>query len=187
MEQSNQHDELFQSTPPMWGATPCPCYPPCLHCHFNLRPRMGGDHELQNAWRRAWQFQPTPPVWGATKRSMPRVLSRMIFQPTPPVWGATTRSRTEDIESMISTHAPRVGGDLPGDDLISRRSKISTHAPRVGGDLHHLGLLFMLRISTHAPRVGGDHRMSGGHSGQDKFQPTPPVWGATNSNSHCSV
>ena len=57
---------------------------------------------------------------------------------------------------------------------------ISIHAPRVGGDLQPVALPFeKLIISIHAPRVGGDQLFLQLIYAVQKFQSTPPVWGAT--------
>ena len=82
--------ELFQSTPPVWGAT-------SELCHRQLLPL---------------KFQSTPPVWGATGDTMLLMASVMQFQSTPPVWGATGTLHTQGrAGASISIHAPRVGGD----------------------------------------------------------------------------
>ena len=56
---------------------------------------------------------------------------------------------------------------------------ISIHAPRVGGDREHPLGVPLPDISIHAPRVGGDQIYTGSGRGTEKFQSTPPVWGAT--------
>ena len=101
---------LFQSTPPVWGATDLP-----RHGLIGLR------------------FQSTPPVWGATVRTKSS-FSVYLFQSTPPVWGATGEDAlVVHAFHLISIHAPRVGGDNGLDHEVGDLC-ISIHAPRVGGD-----------------------------------------------------
>ena len=97
-------------------------------------PRVGGDHSWRHQSRRLSRFQSTPPVWGAT----PDLAFKLRF------------------DIFISIHAPRVGGDIP-------------HQP--GGHWS--------AISIHAPRVGGDRLFPLMDGKTQKFQSTPPVWGAT--------
>ena len=61
------YKHIFQSTPPVWGAT----------------------QTIYNAIVSLPGFQSTPPVWGATSSIDIFLLSRLLFQSTPPVWGAT--------------------------------------------------------------------------------------------------
>ena len=56
---------------------------------------------------------------------------------------------------------------------------ISIHAPRVGGDVETAIDELISVISIHAPRVGGDDPMKLKTLRVQKFQSTPPVWGAT--------
>ena len=148
----------FQSTPPVWGATP------------GIPPGNGTQ-----------AFQSTPPVWGATRQQAgiispwitisihaPRVggdyysgsafPGNEVFQSTPPVWGATTQYPACSPCKRISIHAPRVGGDLLLNQAKGKEQyMISIHAPRVGGDPRLLPSGSRpRRISIHAPRVGGD-------------------------------
>ncbi len=61
---------------------------------------------------------------------------------------------------------------------------ISIHAPRVGGDGYLAYEGGGEDISIHAPRVGGDHYARMGLDMMQKFQSTPPVWGATHLRCH---
>ena len=81
-------NKKFQSTLPVWGATP---RPPHLRQSVQISihaPRVGSDGDFCSCgWVRD-KFQSTLPVWGATVQKKPRVL---YF--------------------VISIHAPRVGSD----------------------------------------------------------------------------
>ena len=148
---------LFQSTPPVWGATQAyrtrgggaghfnprpPCGGRPLYAHpvsvtlvfISIHaPRVGGDVRARSVAVRLLVFQSTPPVWGATSKLASRLIA-CIFQSTPPVWGATIHVLGAPLRIDISIHAPRVGGDIPA-------------SVRCFCDL--------------------------------RFQSTPPVWGAT--------
>ena len=81
----------FQSTLPVWGATPLSL--PVRH--------------------RKRRFQSTLPVWGATPQATISVTT-VTFQSTLPVWGATGAMHATPMFTVISIHAPRVGSDKPG-------------------------------------------------------------------------
>ena len=85
----NHKQQLFQSTPPVRGAT--------------------HDEEQLGAVDR--EFQSTPPVRGATQKLGIANLSAQIFQSTLPVRGATILYVHKAILIQISIHAPRAGGD----------------------------------------------------------------------------
>ena len=80
---------VFQSTPPVWGATGRAC-----------------SHALPT-----FRFQSTPPVWGATAEYRQRVTLIVISIHAPRVGGDACLIRRPHM-SVISIHAPRVGGDL---------------------------------------------------------------------------
>ena len=58
--------EIFQSTLPVWGATPPIRAPPQRSADFNPRSPCGERQDLSVAGKRAGLFQSTLPVWGAT-------------------------------------------------------------------------------------------------------------------------
>ena len=195
--------QQFQSTHPVWGATP--------------------SYDTPTALSRL--FQSTHPVWGATALLDLDALRGSKFQSTHPVWGATISLVALSGVQGISIHAPRVGCDIPLPTLWPSRSnfnprtpcgvrraaenedvqlsEISIHAPRVGCDLiDELHLEFNSLISIHAPRVGCDappflryptipyfnprtpcgvrpHDGSSVARKRVEFQSTHPVWGAT--------
>ena len=108
---ANLSAQIFQSTRPVWGATP----------------PHGIDAEM------VVKFQSTRPVWGATSFLLSRAHGFVIsihaprvgrdelasrerkaltrFQSTRPVWGATDCRSRGRLSSRISIHAPRVGRD----------------------------------------------------------------------------
>ena len=179
LESQNRACPLFQSTPPVWGATRGHVDDVVL-LHISIHaPRVGGDHfPTANAYKSkdfnprppcggrhtrpglvlgAPGFQSTPPVWGATPQMTQRAADE-LFQSTPPVWGATRIRPLEVAWMTISIHAPRVGGDDGQKENGDGTSNFNPRPPcggRHGGaeDRHTAG-----GISIHAPRVGGDAR-----------------------------
>ena len=105
------------------------------------------------------EFQFTRPVWGATGRAGISGESRE-FQFTRPVWGATSP------KFRRSTRAPSFNSRAP-----------------CGARLHLRGVFRRRRVSIHAPRVGRDLGTRFPYVGDDVFQFTRPVWGATKGQS----
>ena len=122
----------FQSTLPVWGATP------------RFRPVSGRLSISIHA----------PRVGSATSFTT-SALAASVFQSTLPVWGATRDLHGIILLALISIHAPRVGSDF-----ISPQTEytitISIHAPRVGSDCLRRYQRQDSGISIHAPRVGSD-------------------------------
>ena len=105
----------FQSTHPVWGATPAsdPTLPPVL------------------------LFQSTHPVWGATAREViAGEWGDGISIHAPRVGCDPPMSFAQFLKSTISIHAPRVGCDLNESMPYYNKLYISIHAPRVGCDNH---------------------------------------------------
>ena len=169
----------FQSTHPVWGATPI----------------------VTNAYTTVDKFQSTHPVWGATHLQGQSFFATGYFNPRTPCGVRRRRYRSRRGWCGISIHAPRVGcddfnvgwlqhcglfqsthpvwGATIMSELIDLTGKISIHAPRVGCDLTDFLKSYRLTISIHAPRVGCDGMPNTGSGKSPKFQSTHPVWGAT--------
>ena len=129
-----QELEVFQSTPPVWGATRAGRTAHRLFCISIHAPRVGGDLLNQD-----------------------KTLHKSHFNPRPPCGGRRYPYSYLDHDGDISIHAPRVGGDVKSSESVLRRFGISIHAPRVGGDCGAFALVGKVSISIHAPRVGGDN------------------------------
>ena len=79
---------IFQSTPPVQGATRPHCYW-IQRSHISIHaPCAGGDRKMIRPTVSRSRFQSTPPVQGATLSSGFRNMF-LSFQSTPPVQGAT--------------------------------------------------------------------------------------------------
>ena len=152
----------FQSTPPVWGATPPGRSAGRCRNHFNPRPPCGG---------RLRQF-PAADKLSDISIHAPRVGGDPRYDHAP--W-----------HGNISIHAPRVGGDRVVVSSAYRSSLFQSTPPVWGatGDAHRFDLLF--QISIHAPRVGGDARPERRIRRMLIFQSTPPVWGATRWQRRC--
>ena len=155
---------IFQSTLPVWGATPDddPVY--CADLISIHAPRVGSD---------------------ITYRLIPRL--HRSFQSTLPVWGATNSSRTFIFSpSVISIHAPRVGSD----DFLGHKApfagRFQSTLPVWGATSIAVTGSGCSPISIHAPRVGSDPRRLLHKLYVRLFQSTLPVWGATRT-ARCSV
>ena len=102
---------LFQSTPPVRGAT-CQAHSMTpTELPFQSTPPVRGATRVSKAPRaRTAHFNPRPPCGG--RRLQRRFAAmRKRFQSTPPVRGATQRQYVADKRHTISIHAPRAGGD----------------------------------------------------------------------------
>ena len=147
---------LFQSTPPVWGATSLldgPDYSAYISIHA---PRVGGDFSF---------LQPCP--------------SRGLFQSTPPVWGATLSAWVTSPFYEYFNPRPPCGGRLPLFFIQFAQALISIHAPRVGGDFLRRYVGNLLPDFNPRPPCGGRPSCKPCNSLSFGFQSTPPVWGAT--------
>ncbi len=147
---------LFQSTPPVRGATsgrracravradfnprpPCGERPPCwagcsakdpISIHA---PRAGSDRRVQKTLQNLTYFNPRPPC-GERRQAVKTPALQAGFQSTPPVRGATRSwSAPYSTTFHISIHAPRAGSDQNPCEGLSVKA-ISIHAPRAGSD-----------------------------------------------------
>ena len=112
MSLESKHIKTFQSTHPVWGATPPWRYSDKGCNDFNPRTPCGVRPVKIAVSVGAFGFQSTHPVWGATD-TLRDALPRHRFQSTHPVWGATPAWSCWPVNDSISIHAPRVGCDRP--------------------------------------------------------------------------
>ena len=148
----------FQSTLPVWGATPLMFR--CLYPHYNFNPRSPCGERPANG--EDW----APPA--------------LNFNPRSPCGERLHSIDNISISSGISIHAPRVGSDLTTNTRTSAHQSISIHAPRVGSDLNqplqYRGLLY--HFNPRSP-CGERQPEPDAESLLVLFQSTLPVWGAT--------
>ena len=178
MRQMPQSGRRFQSTHPVWGATPGIPHPgrePAISIHA---PRVGCD-VANPRQRRCAEFQSTHPVWGATQSRRSRPCRMWYFNPRTPCGVRLSMMSWLRSDSSISIHAPRVGCDETAAPTVNSLSKFQSTHP-VWGATHFsawawaCSLYFNPRtpcgvrprrwwghsgrwwISIHAPRVGCD-------------------------------
>ena len=140
----------FQSTRPVWGATPpaarrASCTPISIHA-----PRVGRDflRDAQGS-RKNLYFNPRAPC-GARPFAPVLTGEGYKFQSTRPVWGATTNLPALVDLASISIHAPRVGRDIRHSSPPARRIYFNPRAP-CGARPH--GTPFHLSVSYFNPRA----------------------------------
>ena len=109
------HGNMFQPTPPAWGAT-------CggVQDHRRRRvsthaPRVGGDVMEQLSSVSLPVFQPTPPAWGATREEQGEAAVATCFNPRPPRGGRRSVFRTAPRRWGFNPRPPR-GGRLADDN-----------------------------------------------------------------------
>ena len=103
--------EIFQSTPPVRGATKLRRGYYCTYEISIHAPRAGGDLALNIFSQERMAFQSTPPVRGAT--GIPDGVMQHVhdFNPRPPCGGRPDMLVDIPTKDNISIHAPRAGGD----------------------------------------------------------------------------
>ena len=97
------------------------------HCHFYLRPRVGGDLPISPIWALRCQFLLTPPRGGRRKESADLV-EYIHISTHAPAWGATSSAWERRQRKEFLLTPPR--GGRPGVRLHrGGATGISTHAP----------------------------------------------------------
>ena len=125
---------LFQSTPPVRGATASRHRGLTRPTHFNPRPPCGGRRSGQAATSCGTSFQSTPPVRGATVCWRESFCNNKNFNPRPPCGGRPATARSTPDQTWTFQSTPPVRGATPPDVNIKGPQGISIHAPRAGGD-----------------------------------------------------
>ena len=191
----------FQSTLPVWGATstaqrgsrrnmdfnprsPCGERPTAvwaivLMAHFNPRSPCGERRDACTSALRTGQFQSTLPVWGATILSISSSSIASYFNPRSPCGERHNLPDPLFRGVSISIHAPRVGSD---NDEILRGALLVDFNPRSPCGERPLHLVHISYIcSDFNPRSPCGERPAPRTPmlGQNQFQSTLPVWGAT--------
>ena len=142
---------LFQSTPPVRGAT----------CSARA---AGGNSTISIH----------APRTGSDRAEAAETKAAALFQSTPPVRGATKGQRGHRRGIPISIHAPRTGSDRP--PLRHQPGEgISIHAPRTGSDPRRVGCEFCHDHFNPRPPYGERPSTSWSRSRAWKhFNPRPP-------------
>ena len=150
----------FQSTRPVWGATP-----------------RGNQVSVND------EFQSTRPVWGATRRALDAIRGCAISIHAPRV-GRDKGFVNVCVDLRISIHAPRVGRD----PLCSARSECSLYFnPRAPCGARREANAFAMAnglVFQSTRPVWGATSYSRAGRFSTIFQSTRPVWGATSKMQH---
>ena len=158
-------EQTFQSTPPVRGATFANILVFSPHINISIHaPRAGGDSVGGTKGGGTKDFNPRPPCGGRRPFLLRCILGQLISIHAPRAGGDECAYQIYGTDDDISIHAPRAGGDGSGSRSPPPRP-ISIHAPRAGGDVR-LGSTSGTAdsISIHAPRAGGDVPAFGGDS-----------------------
>ena len=167
----------FQSPLPVWGATAMVFLRRMPRGYFNPRSPCGERQAGQLTATAQYDFNPRSPC-GERHRLFHCVAQSCEFQSTLPVWGATPPERVLLANAVISIHAPRVGSDTTAVEAHLWET-ISIHAPRVGSDiLTAFPLTWWGYFNPRSP-CGERPLVDALRYGEDAFQSTLPVWGAT--------
>ena len=146
-------ERLFQSTPPVRGATAADAHSTPWGCYFNPRPPRGGR-----------------------QKELPLRLPRQHFNPRPREGGDSQTLGRYPGAATISIHAPREGGRHRW-NTWPRRACYFNPRPREGGDIPEQVAISYWDISIHAPRKGGDPPRAVRPTRQIDFNPRPPRGG----------
>ena len=153
---SSTSSSAFQSTLPVWGATPpqtclflpAPDFNPRSPCGERQEavpreyqalvisihaPRVGSDVSVRKEEFYGNNFNPRSPCGERPSSSRKKGLN-CLFQSTLPVWGATAQSLYGAAEDEEFQSTLPVWGATRCRDCIHRLGDISIHAPRVGSD-----------------------------------------------------
>ena len=165
-------ENLFQSTLPVWGATPPGRGYRRISCNFNPRSPCGErQSDVGRSWPGRMYFNPRSPCGERPGPDVPGLWSPGISIHAPRV-GSDTGCQVVRLVVSISIHAPRVGSDDTGVIMLPPRM-ISIHAPRVGSDWRH-------RPHFNPRSPCGERLLTGiWATTTNLFQSTLPVWGAT--------
>ena len=145
----------FQSTHPVWGATPAICFFPSGMEFQSTHPVWGATPMLTTPISPPLYFNPRTPC-GVRPQLSIRALPDKIFQSTHPVWGATEHAGQRNQGQPISIHAPRVGCDTWSCILGTAQENFNPRTP-----------------------CGVRRTDDGIFQFVWRFQSTHPVWGAT--------
>ncbi len=148
---------LFQSTPPVWGAT-------------FLSTVLRSSQPV---------FQSTPPVWGATRCRSSASRRYAKFQSTPPVWGATRGARGADRTHHHFNPRPPCGGRPAALWEHAPHYEFQSTPPVWGATREGAAGLAGGAFQSTPPVWGATPPAHRPRSRRSTFQSTPPVWGAT--------
>ena len=193
---------LFQSTPPMQGATHGRHLEEIYKGVSIHAPYAWGDFVPLSETEQEAMFQSTPPMQGATHRRDDCIQSTEKFQSTPPMQGATQQAQAGSCScegfnprplcrerlyrlygsgrcNEVSIHAPYAGSDSIGELVALNIDRFQSTPPMQGATTIMLTNEIRKIVSIHAPYAGSGFASSICFPNPPKFQSTPPMQGAT--------
>ena len=148
--------DVFQSTPPVRGATANFAADGLRFCISIHAPRAGGDVGPQLCHALHQHFNPRPPCGGRPGRRDILRRRRQISIHAPRAGGDFLCGTFHSSLCMISIHAPRAGGDYGGEPDQGDCLEFQSTPPVRGATQNGVMCADDIRISIHAPRAGGD-------------------------------
>ena len=170
----------FQSTLPVWGATPVGKYSPCTLGFQSTLPVWGATFRCSYFLPVAYDFNPRSPC-GERQNGHALPWTRGHFNPRSPCGERRGRNNAVNGINVISIHAPRVGSD--GLSVWFRSGPLHFNPRSPCGERPVNGQT-VVSWSYFNPRSPCGERPwhPGMSSAQVEFQSTLPVWGATRGN-----
>ena len=186
---------------PLAGGDPSPLRVTYFPVISTNAPLAGGDLSMFLMVSVSLYFNQRPPCGGRRIWTGLTTAGMFLFQPTPPLRGATRAESIWTASQNISTNAPLAGGDVrrcrprwrgrnfnqrppcggrPNAICVGHISQtISTNAPLAGGDSPYSFLLPRDNDFNQRPPCGGRLGSAILLLFSYRFQPTPPLRGAT--------
>ena len=166
----------FQSTLPVWGATYCPNCGAKMDLEISIHaPRVGSDLMMIIAvTERGRHFNPRSPCG---ERLVILYFVRSLiryFNPRSPCGERQTAPIHRRGYMTFQSTLPVWGATWRQRARREDDPDISIHAPRVGSDRRCPAPYSHRRISIHAPRVGSDRAMEEVDNAADYFNPRSP-------------
>ncbi len=170
---------LFQSTPPMQGATHGRHLEEIYKGVSIHAPYAGSDFVPLSETEQEAMFQSTPPMQGATQQAQAGSCSCEGFNPRPLCRERLYRLYGSGRCNEVSIHAPYAGSDSIGELVALNIDRFQSTPPMQGATTIMLTNEIRKIVSIHAPYAGSDFASSIGFPNPSKFQSTPPMQGAT--------
>ena len=146
----------FQSTRPVWGATAFADSQKVQYIISIHAPRVGRDKRQEENHERLTDFNPRAPC-GARHRHIVKFTPRIIFQSTRPVWGATHSLQSQAKLRQFQSTRPVWGATSSSFHLACSPSPFQSTRPVWGATVRPaVRPAQRSSISIHAPRVGRD-------------------------------
>ena len=125
--------ERFQSMLPVWGATTTDLTACCVAIISIHAPRVGSDHPNDYAMEFSQNFNPRSP-WGSDRTRRLTTNGFPNFNPRSPWGGATNKAIATYLGISISIHAPRGGSDWAWCFCNLNNNDFNPHSAARGSD-----------------------------------------------------